>query len=154
MSDLQSNAENLAGKTIGAFHIEAEIGRSQWGKVYRAIQTTVNRTVALKVVSPEHAAVAGAIESFLAGSQDAAQIVHPLICAVYEAGRADGLFVCAMELMDGPPLAEFLRGDAGVNEPHLLSTVAHVAEALDYLWLRGVAHQVPQAKNILVNAVG
>jgi len=41
-----------------------------------------------------------------------------------------------------------------VNEPHLLSTVANIALALDYLWHRNIPHQVPQAKNILINAAG
>src|SRR5580765_509128 len=76
MSEPQPGQDNLVGRTIGAFQVQAEVGRSHWGKVYRAIQTTVNRVVALKVLSPESARDASNVESFLAESQDAAQIVH------------------------------------------------------------------------------
>lgn len=154
MSEPQSGQDNLVGRKIGAFQIEEEIGRSHWGKVYRAMQTAVHRTVALKVLSAANAQVPGAVESFLAESQDAAQIVHPLIVAVYEAGHVDGVTMCAMEYMNGPRLADFIRNQDGVDEVHLLTVIAEVSRTLDYLWSRGVPHQVPQAKNILLNAAG
>jgi len=67
MSDSQPPEENLIGKTIGAFRIEAEMAAAT-GQGVRALQTTVHRTVALKILSAENAQ-RGAVESFLAESQ-------------------------------------------------------------------------------------
>ena len=49
----------LIGKTLGAYRVDAELGQSRWGKVYRAWQEAVHRPVALKVLSPEIAALPG-----------------------------------------------------------------------------------------------
>src|SRR5712671_2192666 len=134
---------SLTGRTIGPFEIEAKIGRSRWGTVYRARQSTIHRTVALKAVSPEMAEVPGQTEHFLEVMRAAAQIVHAHIVTIYEAGNADGVHYCAMEYMDGPPLVEFLRQGNAVNERHLLQTISSVARVMDFLWQRNIGHETP-----------
>ncbi len=146
--------QDLVGKTVGAYRIEEQIGQSRWGKIYRAVQNAVHRTVALKILSPEIASLPGKVEHFLEGSRPAAQISHPNIAAIYEAGRSDGMFYCAMEFMDGPPLEQFLRKDAAVDEHRLLQTIIGVARALDFLWQRKIPHQPPAARNILTDSDG
>src|SRR5206468_6559222 len=76
------------------------------------------------------------------------------LVAVYEAGYAAGMHFCAMELMDGPPLAEFLRRGDAVDEHHLLQTIVGVTRGLEFLWQRKILHQPPEAKNILTNDTG
>jgi hypothetical protein len=73
---------------------------------------------------------------------------------VYEAGQSDGTYFCAMEYMDGPPLARFLRQGDGVDEHRLLQAIAGVARALDFLWQRNVPHQPPADKNVLTTTDG
>jgi hypothetical protein len=146
--------KDLIGKTIGTYRIESEIGESRWGKIYRATQTTVYRTVALKTLAPEFARLPGKSDSFLEEMRAEAQIIHSHIVTVYEAGYADGLHFCAMEYMDGPELGEFLRQGDGVNEHHLLQTMSGVAQALDFLWQRNVPHQPPDLSNILTYSSG
>lgn len=145
---------SLIGKTVGAFIIEAEISPSRWGMVYRATQRSIHRTVALKVLSPQLAAVPGRPEHFLEMMRATARIVHPHIVTIYEAGNADGVHYCAMEYMDGPPLAEFLRADTAVDEHRLLQTITSVARVLDLLWQRNTPHQPPEARNILTDNTG
>jgi serine/threonine protein kinase len=144
----------LIGRTVRAYEIEEQIGISRWGKVYRAIQKSTNRIVAVRILSPELATMTGKADHFLEESRMDAALVHPHLVAVYEAGQEDGVYFCAMEYMDGPPLLQFLRADGGVDEHRLLLAVAGVARALDFLWQRQISHQPPQARNVLTNADG
>lgn len=154
MSDSRSNPADLVGRVIGQYKIQAELGTSRWGKVYRALQTSVNRTVALKVLTPDLAAHPDTAAQFLSESRTAAQLAHPNIIGVFEAGKADDMMFCAMEFMDGPPLLEFLRGSDGVDELRLLRTLSGTARALDYLWQHRVPHPLPEMRHILVNHHG
>jgi serine/threonine protein kinase len=145
---------NLVGQTIGTFAVEAEVCPSRWGTVYRALQHGVERTVALKVLSPELAAERRRAEHFLETMRATARIIHAHVATVYEAGHLNGVHYCAMEYMDGPKLADFLHHNYAVNERHLLRTIAAVAGLLDYLWQRNIVHQPPALPNILVNSAG
>lgn len=147
-------SDSLVGTMLGTYFIEDQIGTSRWGPVYRASQQSMNRTVALKTISPEVAATPGRSAHFLEEMQAAAQISHSNIVAMYEAGFVDGVHFCSMEYIDGPPLAKFLTKDNVVDEHHLLETIASVARALDFLWQKKIAHQPLEQKNILVDSTG
>ena len=122
--------------------------------MYRAFQSSISRTAAVLVVSPEVAAHPDKIERFFEESSAEARLIHPHLVLIYEAGPAEGTYFCAMEYMDGPPLAEFLRDGDEVNEHHLLQTIVGVARALDFLWQRQVPHQPPVEKNVLTTTDG
>ncbi len=124
------------------------------GKVYRAFQTTMDRTVAVRVLSPGIAALPGKTEHFLEETRADASLMHPHLVTVYEAGQSNGTYFCAMEYMDGPPLARFLRQGDEVDEHRLLQAIAGVARALDFLWQRNVPHQPPADKNVLTATDG
>lgn len=149
-------AEDFVGRTIGVYRVEQWIGRSRWGAVYRAEQTTVQRTVALRVLDPVIAQLPGKVDHFLEESRANAQVVHPHIVTVYEAGESEGVIFCALEYMDGPPLTEYLRRDEplGVDEEHLLMVIIGVGRALEFLWKQQIPHQPPLAQNILINRSG
>lgn len=154
MSESRSQPSELIGRVIGQYKVQAELGTSRWGKVYRALQTSVNRTVALKVLTPDLAVHPDTAAQFLSESRAAAQLAHPNIISVFEAGKSDDMMFCAMEFMDGPPLLEFLRGSDGVDELRVLRTLSGTARALDYLWQHRVPHPVPEMRHILVNHHG
>ncbi len=153
----------FTGRTIGPYHVEEPIDVSQWGPIYRAVQTSIGRTVALKILTPDIAALPGKVEHFLEESRTAAQISHAHVAGVYEAGRHGDLYFCAMEHLDGPPLAEFLAAqretpdgttETVVDEHHLLTVIAHIARGLDFLWQKQIPHPPPVATNILLNHEG
>lgn len=154
MPEPDTNSGSLVGKTVGTYLIEGEVAQSRWGTVYRAVQTSIHRTVALKILSPDIAALPGKVDHFLEESRSTAQLSHHNIVHIFEAGRADGHYFCTMEYMDGPPLSEFLREGHTVHEQHLLETIAGLAHALDFLWHRNILHQPPEGKNILVSSEG
>lgn len=154
MTESTSQPDPMTGRLLGAYHVEQPFSQSRWGRIYRAWQTTVHRAVALKILAPEIAAQPGCVEQFLEQARAGAALVHPYIVTLYEAGHADGIHFSAHELMDGPPLADFLRKDAGVDEHRLLVTIAGVARALHFLWQRQFPHQPPQTRNMLTNSLG
>jgi len=148
---------DLIGKTLGPYTVEEQIGQTRWGPVYRATQTSVNRPVALKVLSPQLSADPLIVEQFLAAARQAAQLSLDGVVAVYEVGTADGIHYCAMELMDGPPLRELLRkpGAPGrADEQRLLRMVADLAATLDALWKNQIPHLPPLESNLLANKNG
>jgi formylglycine-generating enzyme required for sulfatase activity len=147
-------SESLVGYTLGTYEIAAEIGQGRWGKIYRAVQRSMNRTVALRVLAPEIAAMPGQVDRFLEEASAEAQLTHPNVVPVFEAGEASGYYFCALEYMDGLPLIEFLRKGDHVDDHHLLRTIASVARGLDFFWAHQIPHQPPAAQNMLTDAVG
>ncbi len=147
----------MEGIMLGPYFVEEQIGQSQWGPVYRAMQTAVNRPVALKVLSADRIAQPGMVDRFLASARQAAKLSHDGVVGVYEVGTDSGNYYCAMELMDGPPLQEFLRKQdqpGHVDEHRLLQMIIEVAKTLEFLWKNRVPHQVPQLSNLLTNKAG
>jgi len=149
-----SGQDPLIGRTLRTYRIQEQIGVSRWGKVYRAFQSSISRTAAVRVLLPESAAQPGKVEQFLEESSAEARLIHPHLVLIYEAGPAEGTYFCAMEYMDGPPLPEFLRNGDEVDEHRLLQTIIGVARALDFLWHRQVPHQPPLDKNVLTATDG
>ncbi|MGD1018568.1 MAG: protein kinase [Verrucomicrobiia bacterium] len=149
MTEPSSTSDPLVGRTLRGYVIGMPIGISRWGKVYRGVQTTMGRTVAVRVLSPGIAALPGKIEHFLEETRADASLMHPHLVTVYEVGQSDGTYFCAMEYMNGPPLARFLRKGDAVDEHRLLLAIAGAARALDFLWQRNVPHQPPADKNVL-----
>src|SRR5579871_5034346 len=123
VSDRQATPDPLVGKVLRSYEIQEPIGVSRWGKVYRGLQHPMNRTVAVRVLSPQLAAVPGIIERFLEETRSDASLTHPHLVTVFEAGQEGGTYFCAMEYMDGPPLPQFLRKEGGVDEHRLLLTI-------------------------------
>jgi serine/threonine protein kinase len=154
MTEPAAEQDPLIGKTLRSYRIQEPIGAGRWGKVYRAFQSSMNRTAAVRILSPEVAALPGRAGQFLEKSRTEAQLNHPHLVIIYEAGQADGKSFCAMEYMDGPPLREFLRKGHEVDERRLLQTVIGVARAVDFLWQRQIQHQPPLEENVLTTTDG
>lgn len=147
----------MEGTMLGPYFVEEQIGQTRWGPVYRAMQTAVNRPVALKVLAPEQKEDPVKVDRFLASARQAAQVSSDGVVAVYEVGTASGIHYCAMEFMDGPPLREFLRktdAPGRADEHRLLRMIAEMATTLDWLWKNNVPHQPPLEANLLANKAG
>ena len=139
--------DNLIGQTLGAYRIEDQIGIGRWGAIYRAAQQSMHRTVALQTMT-------GDVARFQEAMQAAAQISHSNIITTYEAGSAAGIHFCAMELVDGPPVGEFLRPANRLDEHRLLQTIAGATRALNYLWQRNIPHAPFELANLRLDAAG
>ena len=134
---------------VGAYRIEAVLGRGAMGVVYRAVHEQLGRTVALKMIRPGRFASETAIRRFHQEAASIAQLEHPSIVPLYEVGQQDGFPFFSMKLIDGSSLAERLddyRKDlkAGIR------IVAEVAKAIHFAHQRGVLHRDLKPANILI----
>ena len=92
------------GDTLSGYRIDAFLGSGGMGEVYRALDTTLDRNVALKVLVPRLADDEGFRERFLHESRLAASLDHPNVIPVYEAGEAEGRLFIAMRFVEGTDL--------------------------------------------------
>src|ERR1700731_427544 len=100
---------DLVGKRLGDFEIVRELGRGGMGVVYEARQVSLNRRVALKVLSGGLNLTSKAVLRFRREAEAAAKLHHTNIVPVYATGEHDGTHFYAMELIEGQSLDRFVR---------------------------------------------
>lgn len=127
---LEGSTPDIAGRKLGDFTIEAELGRGGMGVVYRARQESMGRTVALKTlpsfVGMDHDAVA----RFRREAEAAGRLSHPGIVPIYAVGEAEGVHYYAMELVEGPSLSALVDSLADREPERLLGTIAEECEGI------------------------
>jgi len=139
----------LPGARLGPYEIEALVGEGGMGAVYRARDTRLDRTVAIKVLPPEWAGSPEMQQRFDREAQAIASLNHPNICALHDRGP-DYL---VMEYLEGETLAERLtRGPLPVSEA--LNVAIAIADALDRAHGQGVVHRDLKPGNIMLSPAG
>jgi serine/threonine-protein kinase len=138
-----------AGTRVDGYRVERKIGRGGMGVVYEAVQTSVNRRVALKVLRPELADDPGFVERFRREARLQAQLEHPNVLEVYEAGESEqGLFL-AMRLVGGGTLLDLLR-DGQLDAERALALLDQASAALDAAHEATLVHRDVKPQNVLV----
>ena len=130
----------LIGKTLGDFQVRRELGRGGMGVVYEAVQTSLNRRVALKVLGQSLAFTPQAIGRFRREAEAAAKLHHTNIVPVFAVGVEGDTHFYAMELIDGPSLDAVIRqmrerhtaDTASELTADLVATAAHVPTSTPY----------------------
>jgi eukaryotic-like serine/threonine-protein kinase len=141
---------NLLGRTIGRFEIISELGRGGMAVVYRARQTDLERTVALKVLPPELSLDQSYIARFRQEARSAAALEHPHIVPIYEVGAAEGLQYIAMKYIAGRTLKDAVQVRGALPIPDAAAILEQVADALDYAHSQGVIHRDIKPSNMMV----
>ena len=100
------------GDVIAHYRLVERLGRDNDTTIYRAKDLTLDRDVAVKVLSPEHAASATALERFRREAHIASLVTHPHICAVHDSGEENGHAFLVCELLEGRGLDAVLAGGA------------------------------------------
>jgi serine/threonine protein kinase/Flp pilus assembly protein TadD len=110
-----TRASSLTGSVIGDFKIVREIGRGGMGVVYEAVQTSLGRKVALKILSAGLGLTPQAVQRFQREAESAAKLHHTNIVPIYATGAENGVHYYAMELIEGPSLDHVIREMRGAE---------------------------------------
>ena len=137
----------------GRYTIWEELGRGGMGVVYRAEDTKLKRTVALKFLPPEITHISEVHERFMREAQAAAALDHPNICTVYEFDEAEETSFISMAYIEGQSLKNKIEsGPMELEEA--LRLVTQVAEGLGEAHKKGVVHRDIKSANILLDERG
>ncbi len=143
----------MIGKTISHYRILEKLGEGGMGVVYRATDTKLDRTVALKFLPPEMTRDDEARARFLHEAKAAAALTHPNICTVHEIDEAEGQRFIAMECLEGQSLRD--RISSGPLElDDALNIAIQVAEGLEAAHGEGIIHRDIKPGNIMVTSSG
>jgi serine/threonine protein kinase len=153
--DLPASAPGglAAGSQIAGYLIEEQIGRGGMAVVYRASDTRLNRSVALKILAPDLAGDTAFRQRFMREMRAAASVDHPHIVPVFDAGEADGVLYIAMRYVGGQDLRTLLDAEHALPAPRVVHIIAQVASALDDAHALGLIHRDVKPGNMLIGRV-
>ncbi|MBG0839754.1 serine/threonine-protein kinase [Ectopseudomonas toyotomiensis] len=137
---------------IPGFDIDRMIGEGAMATVYLALQRSLERKVALKIMAPALAADASFCERFLREGKTLARLAHPHIVTVHDIGNAGEHYYMAMEYLPNGTLSE--RIAAGLSPEQGLQYIRQIASALGYAHSQGLIHRDVKPANILFRADG
>jgi Tol biopolymer transport system component/tRNA A-37 threonylcarbamoyl transferase component Bud32 len=143
----------LVGRTIGAYEVQALIGAGGMGEVYRAVDTRLNRTVAIKTL-PEHLSNdPERRERFQREARIVSSLNHPHICTLHDVGVQDDIHYLVMEHIEGETLEQRLqRGPLPLARA--LEYAIQIVDALDKAHRRGVTHRDLKPGNVMLTKSG
>ena len=145
---------NLVGRRLGRYEIRAEIGRGGMARVYRAVDTLLQRPVAIKVLAAQLSMDPEFVKRFEREARTAAGLRHPGIVTIYDVGEQDGLYFIAMEYIDGHTLHSILDEHANLGLGYAVSLLEPVARALDFAHSQGAVHRDVKPHNMMVDVSG
>jgi eukaryotic-like serine/threonine-protein kinase len=142
-----------AGTKLGPYEIQSVAGAGGMGEVYRARDTRLERTVAIKVLAMEYAGDPERLQRFEQEARAASGLNHPDIITIFDVGRHEGTAYLAMEYVAGKTLRELLAGGP-LPLKKVLGIAAQVADGLAAAHAAGIVHRDLKPENIMVTADG
>jgi predicted Ser/Thr protein kinase len=139
----------MIGKTIGKYRITEKLGAGGMGTVYRAIQISLDRPVAFKVLLPQMAQDEEFINRFTREAKILAHLDHENIVRIYDFETEGDMYYIAMEFIDGPNLGNLLKQHGPLKPQLWLKVARSVASALSAAHTRGIIHRDIKPDNIM-----
>ncbi|MGA8607984.1 MAG: protein kinase [Candidatus Sulfotelmatobacter sp.] len=142
-----------SGTKLGPYEIVSPLGAGGMGEVYRALDTRLDRTVAIKVLPAHLSQDPEAKERFDREARAISSLSHPSICHLYDVGQQDGTSYLVMEYLEGETLADRLvKGPLPLDQ--VLKVGAEICDGLEKAHCKGVAHRDLKPSNIMLTKTG
>jgi Tol biopolymer transport system component len=143
----------VAGTRLGPYEVVSPLGAGGMGEVYRARDTRLDRTVAIKVLSSELSSNADLKARFEREARAISQLNHPNICTLHDVGNESGTDYLVMEYLEGESLADRLRkGPFPLDQ--LVKIGCEIADALDKAHRAGIVHRDLKPGNVMLTKTG
>ncbi|HYE03886.1 MAG TPA: protein kinase [Planctomycetota bacterium] len=143
-----------AGREIAGYRIESQIGVGGMGQVYRATQLSMNRSVALKILSPRLAASPRFRDRFQREARAAGRLHHPNLIAVHDVGEVDGMMFFSMEIVEGSSVKELINELGTLPEDRAIDITRQCLRALGYAHDHGIVHRDIKPDNLMLTTSG
>ncbi|HEY5937960.1 MAG TPA: serine/threonine-protein kinase [Kofleriaceae bacterium] len=142
----------LIGKLVdNRFEVTGRIGAGAMGTVYRAVQKSIGREIALKLIHAQYAGDMAAVKRFFREAQVASRLAHPNTVGVIEFGQdGDGTLYLAMELVRGRTLHDVLEADGALPLSRLVRIGTQLCDALEAAHALAIVHRDLKLENVMV----
>jgi serine/threonine-protein kinase len=152
--DSKINEGALAGKRLAGYSILHRIGVGGMGEVYKAIQLSLTREVALKVLSPDLVKDRTFVERFLSEARAAGKFNHPNVVNVHEVGNEEGCYYYSMEYLEGGSLQDQVSRARKLDPERATLMMLQAARALEYAEKIGIVHCDIKPDNLMLSSGG
>jgi serine/threonine protein kinase len=143
----------FAGRMLGAYEVKSLIAAGGMGEVYRAVDTRLDRVVAIKILPDHSSEDPERRERFTREAKIISSLNHPHICALYDVGVQDGTQFLVMEYVEGETLHDRIQRGP-VPPKHALEYLIQIADALDKAHRHGIVHRDLKPGNIMLTKSG
>lgn len=150
-AEMELPPDEVVGMTIGSYVVEAKIGLGSQGGIYRAMQTNMARHVRFYALDRERAQDAEEIQRFIANASVKANVAHPSIFAVYEAGEGSGIYYYSCEYVPCRSLRQLREAGIPLDENTALQTMKVAADVLSYFARENITHNIISENSILLD---
>jgi serine/threonine protein kinase len=140
----------LPAERVGKYEVIAHVATGGMGAVYKAVDNSLGRVVALKVLAARLVENPAALERFRREARNAARLNHPNIVTLYEWGKADDSYFLAMEYVDGPDLGEYILRKGKLDVKEARAILIQAVQALDHAYRQGIVHRDIKPSNFLL----
>lgn len=153
-SGMQHDEGEHAGKRVDGYQLITRIGVGGMGEVYKAMQLSLGRQVALKVLSPELIRDRVFVERFLSEARAAGKFNHPNVVHVHEVGEENGIYFYSMEYLGGGSVHDLVSKGRKLDPLRATDIVCQAARALEYAEKVGIVHCDIKPDNLMLTSTG